>query len=169
MREVILEHGFVAEVLRLLWARGVYTAEVLRSEFDAGGHDLVLTLGPVTRHIQMKSSRLGGRAASQVLNLRLLDRPSGCFVWLVVDDALRVDHYLFLGADAGQPLSAAPRLEKLLPDGLKIARHAKGDAKGYKAEKLQHRVLPRGLFDRCDSLDALIERLLGSAGASSPA
>ena len=46
----------MAEVLRLLRTRGIHTAEILRSEIDVSGHDIVLTPGKVTRHMQMKSS-----------------------------------------------------------------------------------------------------------------
>lgn len=130
---------------------------MLRSEFDAGGHDLVLTLGEVTRHIQMKSSRVGARTASQTLNTRLLERPSGCFVWLVVTDDLHVDQYLFLGAPPGQPLA--------ISGGLKTARNARANALGYKAERSQHRVIPRKHFTRFDTLADLVDGLLGDTAA----
>ncbi|MFE3835591.1 hypothetical protein [Pseudogemmobacter sonorensis] len=52
LREIILEHLFVGELLRHLWRAGVTDAEILRSEFDAGGHDLVLSRDALTRHIQ---------------------------------------------------------------------------------------------------------------------
>ena len=40
LREVILEHLLIGELLRVLWRRGITDAEILRSEFDAGGYDL---------------------------------------------------------------------------------------------------------------------------------
>ena len=43
LREQIVEHVFVGDVLRRLWQRGVTDVEVLRSEFDAGGYDLVVS------------------------------------------------------------------------------------------------------------------------------
>src|SRR5690348_2044567 len=42
LRERIVEHVFVGEALRQLWKRGARDVEVLRSEFDAGGYDLVM-------------------------------------------------------------------------------------------------------------------------------
>ncbi|CAB3805334.1 hypothetical protein [Pararobbsia alpina] len=39
LRERIVEHVFVGDVLRRLWQRGVTDLELLRSEYDAGGYD----------------------------------------------------------------------------------------------------------------------------------
>jgi hypothetical protein len=47
LRERIVEHAFVGDALRLLWRNGVVDVEVLRSEFDAHGYDLVMTQGRV--------------------------------------------------------------------------------------------------------------------------
>jgi hypothetical protein len=43
-------------VLRALWCRGVFDVEVLRSEFDAHGYDLVMARGRIVRHIQLKGN-----------------------------------------------------------------------------------------------------------------
>jgi hypothetical protein len=65
LRERIVEHVFVGEALRWLWNRGVTDVEVLRSEFDAGGYDIVMSDSYVVRHIQFKTLTLGGKAARQ--------------------------------------------------------------------------------------------------------
>lgn len=41
LRERIVEHVFIGDALRRLWQREVRDVEILRSEFDAGGYDLV--------------------------------------------------------------------------------------------------------------------------------
>jgi len=41
--------------LRFLWRSGVVDVEVLRSEFDAHGYDLLMTRGRIVRHIQFKT------------------------------------------------------------------------------------------------------------------
>lgn len=64
LRERIVEHVFVGEALRRLWQRGVKEVEVLRSEFDAGGYDLVMNHRKVIRHIQFKSVMEDGKAAN---------------------------------------------------------------------------------------------------------
>jgi len=61
LREIILEHLFVGRLLQRLWQAGIYDAEILHSEFDAGGYDLVLNHGQITRHIQLKALISGGK------------------------------------------------------------------------------------------------------------
>ena len=88
LREVILEHLFVGEVLRRLWVRGVTDAEILHSEFDAGGYDVVLSHRQVTRHIQLKSKLATGKAAEVKVSLNLAAKPSGCVVWIIANPEL---------------------------------------------------------------------------------
>jgi hypothetical protein len=56
LRERIIEHIFVGDALREWWRDGVIDVEVLRSEFDAHGYDLVMSRGRIVRHIQLKAS-----------------------------------------------------------------------------------------------------------------
>jgi hypothetical protein len=51
-----------------------------------------------------------------------------------------------------------------LPDicDLKIAKHTKANADGIKLERPNHRVIPRGNFERLDTLDAVLLRLFGA-------
>ena len=51
LRERIVEHVFIGDALRRLWQLGVSDVEVLRSEFDTGGYDLVMSYRKVVRHI----------------------------------------------------------------------------------------------------------------------
>lgn len=55
LRERVVEHVFVGEALRTLWRWGVVNVEVLRSEFDAHGYDLVMARRRIVRHIQFKT------------------------------------------------------------------------------------------------------------------
>ena len=57
LREKLLEHVFVADLLRYLWQQGRRDMEVLRGEVDYGGHDLVLECNGAMRHVQLKSTR----------------------------------------------------------------------------------------------------------------
>ena len=56
LRERIVEHVFVGEALRTLWRRGITDVEVLRSEFDAHGYDLV-TLAERLRHLDLRDAQ----------------------------------------------------------------------------------------------------------------
>ena len=154
LRERIVEHVFVGDALRRLWQRRVTEVEVLRSEFDAGGYDLVMSYRKIVRHIQFKSSITGGKAAGITASLKLMDKPSGCIIWILVTKELKLDSYLWLGGSPGQPLPEDIR-------ELKVAKHTKGNAEGIKTEKPQHRIVPRGRFERLGSLDEVLERLFG--------
>lgn len=154
LRERIVEHVFVGESLRRLWVRGVTDVEVLRSEFDAGGYDLVMSRGTIVRHIQLKTSRAEGKAVSITGSLKLLSKPSGCILWILVTPGLELQTYLWFGGVPGHPL----------PDiaAMKVAQHTKANALGIKLGKPNHRVIPRSQFEKLGSLDEVLERLFGS-------
>lgn len=154
LRERIVEHVFVGDALRRLWQRGITDVEVLRSEFDAGGYDLVMSYGPIARHIQFKATVVGGSRTNITANLNLMRKPSGCVLWIVVTPALDVHSYLWFGSAPGQPL---PDLREM-----KVARHAKANAAGVKLERSNQRVVPRSAFTPLPSLDAVLERLFGT-------
>jgi len=153
LREKIVEHVFVGDALRRLWQHGVTDVEVLRSEFDAGGYDLVMSRGRIVRHIQFKTSMVNGKAASIKASLKLLEKPSGCIIWIMVTPELKLDSYRWLGGSPGDPL----------PDirNMRVAKHTKANAKGKKAERPDQRIIPRSRFESLDSLDEVLERLFG--------
>jgi hypothetical protein len=72
LREKIIEHLFVGELLRTLWQRGARRVELLRAEVDAGGYDLVLECNGIIRHIQLKSSYRGTK--SERPNIRVVSK-----------------------------------------------------------------------------------------------
>lgn len=153
LREIILEHFFIGEVLKRLWQNRIFDVEVLRSEFDAGGYDVVVSRGELVRHVQLKSRLSGTSSRSVSIGLRLAKRPSGCVIWMVVDDKLEFEKFLYFGREAGEPLPD--------PSGFKIAKHAKGNKDGVKAEKPEHRVVPESKFETLNTIDEVIEKLLG--------
>ena len=152
-RERIIEHIFVADVLRRMWQRGIVDVEVLRSEFDAGGYDLVIAFRGITRHIQLKTSIVGGKTRRQTVGLRLMEKPSGCVIWIVATPELHPQHYLWFGNAAGEPLPDISRA--------KIAKHTKANMERTKAERPQHRTIPLSAFVLVPSLDQLLFKLFG--------
>ncbi|WP_024972808.1 hypothetical protein [Ralstonia pickettii] len=153
LRERIVEHLFIGRMLQLLWQRGVTDVEVLRSEFDAGGYDLVMSCGNIVRHIQLKVAVAGGKRASVTANLNLLQKPSGCILWIVVTQKLDFQSFLWFGSAPRQPL----------PDirNMKVATHAKANADGVKLTRPNQRNIPRSAFAPLASLDEVLERLFG--------
>ena len=138
LRERIVEHVFIGDALRRLWQRGVTNVEVLRSEFDAGGYDLVMSYRDIVRHIQFKVMVAGGKRANVTASLKLMDKPSGCILWVVVTDALDFHTFLWFGSTPGEPL---PDLR-----ALKTATHTKANAEGVKLQRPGQRTVPRSAF-----------------------
>ncbi len=155
-REKLVEHLFIGELWRALWVSGARDTEVLSPQTDDAGYDVVIQSGRVVRHIQLKTSRRGGKARGQKVHLRLADKPGGCVVWILVNEqTMELGPYLWFG---GRPGEALPSLE-----GLKVAKHTKADAKGHKGERADHRVIPKGRFEPIAPFGDLVVRLFGTA------
>lgn len=151
--EKVLEHRFIAELTTGLWLQGCRDFEVLRSEVDASGYDLVVEARRVLRHIQLKSMVKGGKKRSVSVNIRLASKPSGCVVWFDYDPStLALGPFRWFGT--------LPELG--LPDlGEVVARHTKGDSTGSKNERPGHRVLRRSKFTQVDTIADLVPLLFG--------
>lgn len=83
-REKVLEYRFLADLTAELFLRDM-GFDVLRSDVDALGHDLVIEANGVIRHIQLKAMYRGGKRTRLTANIRLAARPSGCIVWMIYD------------------------------------------------------------------------------------
>ncbi|MFP3569969.1 hypothetical protein [Paraburkholderia sp. SIMBA_030] len=108
LRERIVEHMFVGEALRTLWRRNITDVALLRSQFDAGGYDLVMSHGAIVRHIQLKVSVEGGKRASVTASLKLMEKPSGCILWIVVPEDLEFRSFLWYGNEPAEPSAVKP-------------------------------------------------------------
>jgi hypothetical protein len=154
-REKLIEHLFIGELLKLSWKEFGCTLEVASPEVDNAGYDLIAEDNGVVRHIQLKASYVGGKTASQKVHTRLSEKPSGCVIWIYFnEDTLELGPFLFFGSLPGEKL---PSL-----DGLKVAKHTKGDQGGFKAERPNIRVLPKGWFKNFSSIDEVYEALFGA-------
>jgi len=152
-REKLVEHVFLGELLRGLWRRNVRDLEVLRPEVDSGGYDLALEYRGSTRHVQLKSSHRNAKRAAITANVKLLDRPSACILWIYFDpDTMLLGPYLWFGS--------APN-ERIPSFGEKVARHTKHNADREKSAKPGHRVIAKSSFTRLDTMDEVIQRLIG--------
>jgi hypothetical protein len=151
-REKILEQRLLSELAVLMLRRGV-TMDVLRSEYDAQGHDVVLESAGVIRHLQLKATVDGGKRRDVDINVRLRAKLSGCVAWMSYDPStLAITAYRWFGAEPGEPL----------PDlGTKVTKHSKGDGVGTKAQRPALRNLPKSRFEKLAGLEALADRLFG--------
>ena len=152
-REKLLEHVFVAELLQEVWLKNRQTMEVLRSEVDNSGYDLLLDRGGVVRYVQLKSSRSGAKTSRQTVNSKLADKPGGCVIWLVFqecDGRVNLEYLVF------------PERPDEKPDlGCKVGRHTKANTAGQKAERPNTRVIPKRLFTKKETTGELVSWLFG--------
>ena len=152
-RENLIEHVLLGELLRGLWRKNVRDLEVLRPEVDSGGYDLALEFKGVTRHVQLKSSFTGARRSDITAHVKLLDRPSACILWIFFDpDNLTLGPFLWFGGAAG---------ERIPSMGDRVAKHTKPNAMLEKADRPAHRVIPKSRFAKLDSIDDVIQKLIG--------
>lgn len=155
--EQLVEHAFVSEILQEVYYGRGQVVEVLRSEVDSYGYDLILECNGVMRHVQLKTSRPDARAANQKVNTKLAGKPGGCVVWIIrhedpVTRRMRLS-YRYFGSERGGPLPS-------LAD-FKIAKHNKGDATGKKKERPGIRLIPKSKFQVIESTGDLVNILFG--------
>lgn len=144
----------IGELLKHSWRNGDCSLEISRPEVDRAGYDLVAENGKCLRHIQLKGARKDAKAAKQKVHVGLAEKPSGCVVWAFFDqDSLTLGPFLFFGGEPGQPL---PELESF-----SVAKHTKANAQGVKAERPNHRDVPKGYFERLDTIEELWLKLFG--------
>lgn len=152
LREKLLEHLFLSELLRALWRQGLRDMEVLRAEVDGAGYDLVVECNGVLRHIQLKSSHASAKTDSVNIHSALAGKPGGCVVWLWFDaTSLAFTRFLWLGGRPGKPITL----------GTKIARHSKGNREGQKAFRPNIREVRKSLFTPLSSIEGVSDRLFG--------
>ena len=157
LREKVIEHTFLAELSRTLLLDLATPFEVLRSEFDAFGYDLIIEANRVLRHVQLKATTSAGARANVDVQVALANKPGGCVVWIFVDPAtLKLGPFLWFGGEPGDPL----------PDlGDRSVRHTRGDATGEKKVRSGLRRLPKGMFIRFDSIEQLALAMFGAANS----
>ena len=152
-----MNNAFISELLQEAWFRYGKTVEVLRSEIDTSGYDLLLECNGVIRHVELKTSGTEARRSFQNINMALAQKPSGCVIWIVREENEKENKvnlkYLFFGNAPGEPL---PSLETF-----KIAKHTKGNAKGFKKERPLIRQVPKSKFIELSGINELLGKLFG--------
>jgi hypothetical protein len=154
-REKVVEHVFLGELLRYLWVAGIPGVQVLKPEVDAAGYDLVLSLGRVIRHVQLKASMRNARTQSQPIHGALGEYPSGCIVWIVLNEDLTFERFLWFGDAPGQPLPSLTRFTR--------AKHSRANAEGIKNERVNTWRVPKSKFTQIERMAGLVETLFGVA------
>jgi hypothetical protein len=152
LRERIVEHIFVGDALRELWREDVTDVEVLRSEFDAHGYDLVMSRGRIVRHIQFKAST-GSKPLRVSISRSLFEKPSGCAIWIKVSSDLTLGPFYWLGGEPGEALSAS--------DALPAAK-GRRNKDGKRLERPNHVYVPDAQFELIPTLRGVLGKLFGT-------
>ena len=109
----------------------------------------------VVRHIQLKTSAIGGATARGNIHLALTKKPSGCGVSIRFDlVTLDLAPFLWLG---GQPREKLPSLSEL-----RVTKHTKANAQGVTLERPYSRIVPRALFTLLATISEVVTHLFGS-------
>ncbi len=153
LRERIVEHLFVGDALRALWCQRVFDVEVLRSEFDAHGYDLVMARGPIVRHIQFKTGT-SAKPGNVSVSMALAEKPSGCVLWIRISEKLELGPFFWFGGAPEQPL---PSIEAY--SAPKRATHNKD---GERPLRKNHRLIPGDQFHRFDKIEDVLKALFGN-------
>ena len=153
LREKLIEHLFLGEVLRELWRRGQRDVEVLQTQVDNNGYDLVIEAGGIMRHIQLKGSYSTAKTSQVGIQTALCRKPSGCVIWIWFDpDSLAFERFLWKGAAPGLPL----------PDlGDRVVRHTRANRLGEKGKRPGLRRLTKADFQQLNSVGQLVDAMFG--------
>lgn len=155
-REKLIEHLFVGELLKVSWLQHKCVLEIAKPEVDNAGCDIIAEAKDVVRHIQLKTSMIGGKTGRQNIHAKLADKPSGCVVWIYFNTlTMELGPFYYFGGKAGEKL---PSLEQL-----KIAKHTKGNKDGLKADRKNIRVLPKAMFKQLADIEHVYETLFQRA------
>lgn len=135
--ENVLRHRFLFDVSRCLLLRTPpLQVSISRSEVDDSGVDLVLTVGHVTRHIQMKASANKNVSNPYAVKESLGALPGGCVLWMCYErENLENVVYHLMGGCGNElmpPLSDFEQTMKKKKNGTKSARI------GYRAVRMKH-------------------------------
>jgi hypothetical protein len=150
LRERIVEHVFVGDLLRTLWINGSIDVEILRPEFDAHGYDLVLCRGKIVRHIQLKTQAKGNVSVCRAL----AEKPSGCVIRIGLNEiTLDMESFFWFGGVPGNPL---PDLSPY-----PHPRRATHNSKGERPIRLNHHLVPTAVFIKLQSMKEVIAKLFG--------
>ena len=141
--ENLMRHRFTYDVSRLLLLRDPpLMMNVSRAEIDDAGVDIVMTVGRVTRQIQMKALAKEKTSNPYAIAESLLKMPQGCVIWICYDrESLEPSRFHLFdaglkGLDA-KALASIPQATKK-KNGVKIPR------KGYRHIRIkdaQHQAL----------------------------
>ena len=151
--ENTLRHVFLSDLCRALWRRDhTQRLHIYNNEVDDAGFDLVIGLGSIVRHVQLKARNTTGRARSISAHTALASAQGGCIVWMFFStDTLTIEHYRFFGQPSGEAMSDISHLPEVLTQRRNI--------RGQRTVRPHHRTVRRSDFSQPLSTEELIDAL----------
>ncbi|NDV28144.1 hypothetical protein [Desulfovibrio sp. JC010] len=148
-RENILEHMLIGEVTRTLWKRGYPATEVMRTEVDAMGYDIVFSVNGYTRFVQLKARKAGARGTSLSVNRSLENKHGGCVIVILCDEVdLALKGFRWFGNRPDEKMTE-------LPD--KVAKRPTANSQGVKPELKSKCLMNWGLFQPIADVEELVD------------
>jgi hypothetical protein len=147
-REKMLLHIFLADIYSYFWFKRNDTLEILHSEIDNFGYDIVICANDKTRHVQLKSLVSAGANSIFKINERLATKQGGCVI---------IQEYKETGSkiDVLYHFFEVDTLENY-----KTAKHTKANAEGIKKEREGIKEIPKRDFKTCQNIEELIKIIL---------
>jgi hypothetical protein len=126
--ENVLRHSLVAEISSVIWQRDPFSGlHVFNSEVDDSGFDLVLTLGPQVRYVQLKQAHEEKVPTHCSVRLSFAVNPGSCVVLMSHSIAtLRLTAFRFFGGVPSAPMSSIEEMRHSKAPG---RRNAAGERK----------------------------------------
>jgi len=134
----------------------VVDVEVLHSEFDAHGYDVVMERGGIVRHIQFKTGT-STKPSDVSVSLALADKPSGCVLWIAVTPKLEMGPFFWFGGAPGKPL---PPIDTY-PNPMRPTHNKDGE----RPLRKNHHLVPGKDFRRLEVLEEVLVALFGTLPA----
>lgn len=153
--EQMIEHAFLSDLMQELWFSRHQVVEVSKAEVDAWGYDVVLSVGDITRHIQLKSPKNGSKLD---VHARLGRKPSGCVVWVIArqeEGRLRLA-YRYFGAEPNNRLPDITRFPR--------ATHERYASDGTRHDRIEKHRVPPTMFTKPGKTAELATWLFGPGG-----
>ena len=152
--EKALEHLLLAKLSQVVWQKRRFKLlEIATAEIDNKGFDVVLTVGKITRHVQLKCLKLGAKRRNIDVNVGLFDKPSGCVLLCEYNPSdLEFTGFYFFGNPPGKRL---PDIRKL-PVALNPRRSLKG-----RTPRKNVRNIPKRRFAQVSKIEGVVEKLFG--------
>ena len=134
--ENTLRHAFVYDLCRhLLLLDPPRMVTVLNAEVDDSGVDLILTVGGVTRPVQMKTVSRSDKPTPYNISERLFALRGGCVIWTLYDPVTMViNGYHFFGNGPLEPMGNP----EVFKQSTKGSKDRKKDRPGYRKVRIGH-------------------------------